>query len=843
MAKGLFDYSSEEEVDSFSEKENKHGSKALLSSIKKTDTKTDFNKPSENSFSQRNRLSTALDSDDDDSVIKNYGVKNFGKVDSLRCKLSNINNIRENFSKKTEVTPLFSFEKRKDIGLFCEFSTDEGDESSDNSDLENYNKDKNNRRWYFKEQESNFNYMKSSPDIKKDIKLQHLFTTVSLRETYVKACRVMESVFADLDHRTDNILKAKETDLRLSNSAKPETPKTRLETTDIIEQRDPAIRKQESRNLTNGSFAKANAKVKESNRLTVIPKESGRYCHKNHFVPYGQSRCQELCDKLKDCRKHQCEFPCETPHYSHKCNQEIVTKLLCGHEINASCGQTVTTQRCRVKIKTTFKCGHIGVGSCGEASLINCGGRIETKLKCGHFTMYICNGGKIDCQEQCPKKLDCGHDCPNCCSEPCIASAQCPVCINLDEERRKSRNKTYRDLAILKMNEVKKEARKFKIIDLDPSSSTFLDVRDKVLKYVQPIHGWYPEVQSIKEVFNSSLLEVFHSCQASLIEPSTIREKFHGTDAEAVNEIIRNGFRLPINDNQIRMFGRGIYFATDSSKSAQAIYTKGSNVLLLCDVLFGKEMKVFSPQYNMNLETIKNLGYDSIFAPRNTKSEGGVLFDEFVIYDPCQAYPRYVINYKACQLSTSGSTVATKFQKYEIPPNRLFDPSDELDYHFRVADSQFRRFCKTREVVKVTYVVNPLLESEFVETLKKFREKYGNEAEEAKPILAFHGTPIESNIDSILQNNFQKSYIKQTSYGYGHYFSEFPDISLGYAGAVKALILCQLLPGKSQDVNSCTNIAPGFDSNRMGKDSMGRGKMIIIVNEKQILPRYVIHLN
>jgi len=48
--------------------------------------------------------------------------------------------------------------------------------------------------------------------------------------------------------------------------------------------------------------------------------------------------------------------------------------------------------------------------------------------------------------------------------------------------------------------------------------------------------------------------------------------------------------------------------------------------------------------------------------------------------------------------------------------------------------------------VKVTYVINPVLESQFLETSKKFAAKYGAGAEKAKPILAFHGTPIERNI-------------------------------------------------------------------------------------------------
>ena len=42
--------------------------------------------------------------------------------------------------------------------------------------------------------------------------------------------------------------------------------------------------------------------------------------------------------------------------------------------------------------------------------------------------------------------------------------------------------------------------------------------------------------------------------------------KFHGTDASAVEAIIKDGFKLP---EQVGMFGKGIYFATDSSKSGK----------------------------------------------------------------------------------------------------------------------------------------------------------------------------------------------------------------------------------------------------------------------------------
>ena len=48
----------------------------------------------------------------------------------------------------------------------------------------------------------------------------------------------------------------------------------------------------------------------------------------------------------------------------------------------------------------------------------------------------------------------------------------------------------------------------------------------------------------------------------------------------------------------------------------------------------------------MTLEKIRAEGFDSILAPRDSKSTGGVLYDEFVIYDPDQAIPRYIIHYR-----------------------------------------------------------------------------------------------------------------------------------------------------------------------------------------------------
>ena len=104
------------------------------------------------------------------------------------------------------------------------------------------------------------------------------------------------------------------------------------------------------------------------------------------------------------------------------------------------------------------------------------------------------------------------------------------------------------------------------------------------------------------------------------------------------------------------MFGQGIYFATDSSKSGQEIYTKGSQKLLLCDVLTGKCKTVHSADPSLCRETLQRDRFDSVYAIRDSKTTGGVLNDEFVIFDPRQAIVRFaavfefkLLSFKSCR--------------------------------------------------------------------------------------------------------------------------------------------------------------------------------------------------
>ena len=201
--------------------------------------------------------------------------------------------------------------------------------------------------------------------------------------------------------------------------------------------------------------------------------------------------------------------------------------------------------------------------------------------------------------------------------------------------------------------------------ELAPSGDTaseYYDVEDKVKKYVQPLHNWYPVITKIEKVSNHQLERKWMQMKINVHDPTHIERKFHGTTHVAAASIIKYGFRTP--DRKGQMFGPGIYFATDSSKSAQAMYTKGSDLLLLCEVMLGKTKTVVSARTDMTLRTLKSEGYDSLFAKRGSKDTGGVLNDEYVIYDADQAIPRYIIHYRKADVQDGhGSSQLDQLEK------------------------------------------------------------------------------------------------------------------------------------------------------------------------------------
>lgn len=131
---------------------------------------------------------------------------------------------------------------------------------------------------------------------------------------------------------------------------------------------------------------------------------------------------------------------------------------------------------------------------------------------------------------------------------------------------------------------------------------------------------------------------------------SNIKTLWHGTRAFNVLSIFKNGLIIPKGGNYHitgRMFGDGVYFSDQSTKSLNYSYGYwgGGKVdetcyMLVADVAMGKE---YTPSgYGGSSYPVK--GYDSVFAKAG---KSGVQNNEMIVYDLAQVSLRYL-----CEFST-----------------------------------------------------------------------------------------------------------------------------------------------------------------------------------------------
>ena len=164
------------------------------------------------------------------------------------------------------------------------------------------------------------------------------------------------------------------------------------------------------------------------------------------------------------------------------------------------------------------------------------------------------------------------------------------------------------------------------IVKLDKnggSSAEYQEIEDFVMKNIVPMHNWLPTVVEIEKVTNWKVEKKYEQAKLKMKSMTMYAaRKFHGTSNEGVKGITENGFRLP-NPSNDNMYGARIYFATDSSKSAREIYTKGSNKLLVCQVLLGKSLPVTGADKKLDIRALRKKGCDSVYAPRNSGSTNG----------------------------------------------------------------------------------------------------------------------------------------------------------------------------------------------------------------------------
>uniref|UniRef100_A0AAR2LEK7 Poly [ADP-ribose] polymerase n=1 Tax=Pygocentrus nattereri TaxID=42514 RepID=A0AAR2LEK7_PYGNA len=219
------------------------------------------------------------------------------------------------------------------------------------------------------------------------------------------------------------------------------------------------------------------------------------------------------------------------------------------------------------------------------------------------------------------------------------------------------------------------------LIDLPPDDKEFQSVEEEMQSTIREhrdggnaggVFSRY-NVIKIQKVVNKKLRERYTHRQKEIADENhnhhNERMLFHGSPF--INAIIHKGF-----DERHAyiggMFGAGIYFAENSSKSNQYVYGIGGGTgcpthkdrscylchrqMLFCRVTLGKSFLQFSAMKMAHAPP----GHHSVIG---RPSVNGLAYAEYVIYRGEQAYPEYLITYQIAKPESTPQTATGAEQK------------------------------------------------------------------------------------------------------------------------------------------------------------------------------------
>ncbi|CAH1248195.1 TIPARP [Branchiostoma lanceolatum] len=169
-----------------------------------------------------------------------------------------------------------------------------------------------------------------------------------------------------------------------------------------------------------------------------------------------------------------------------------------------------------------------------------------------------------------------------------------------------------------------------------------------------PFHQTLPsrdtKIHSIKRVQNSYLWDLYCKKKSQMKRqnnnefPKELR-LFHGTNQDAVSPICRQNFDWRLSGGNVgQLFGQGSYFTVNASFASaysQPSYPSGRRYMFFAKVLVGRCAKGESSYRRpppLNESDPYGKGYDSCVDDVNNPNV-------FVVFEPSQCYPEYIIEY------------------------------------------------------------------------------------------------------------------------------------------------------------------------------------------------------
>jgi poly [ADP-ribose] polymerase len=173
---------------------------------------------------------------------------------------------------------------------------------------------------------------------------------------------------------------------------------------------------------------------------------------------------------------------------------------------------------------------------------------------------------------------------------------------------------------------------------LSPNHRDYRRVEQKILKTQSQRHGFRIKVNRI---FQACLPDERTRYQQTGPAVGNVQELFHGTKNSNMVGILSRGLLIAPKNVPVTgyMFGKGVYFADQSTKSAQyslmwANNRRPSGYLFLADVALGRIQKETGPKYR---EEAPN-GYHSVQGCKGPS----LIHNEFIIYNTAQCTLRYI---------------------------------------------------------------------------------------------------------------------------------------------------------------------------------------------------------
>ncbi|XP_047245657.1 protein mono-ADP-ribosyltransferase PARP11-like [Girardinichthys multiradiatus] len=183
----------------------------------------------------------------------------------------------------------------------------------------------------------------------------------------------------------------------------------------------------------------------------------------------------------------------------------------------------------------------------------------------------------------------------------------------------------------------------YQLIQLNKLTSEYRTVAD----YVNNDGLLNKSIVAIRRIQNLDLWEIYCRKKKQLMKIKGVKEiperrLFHGTDTKNVDSICKYNFDLRIRKKNGRTYGNGIYFAihashakTYSTNSTASTHDGDNKIIFLARVIVGKY----------------NLGKPDLFKPDEENSYDSCVNDIdhpkiFIIFDPNQIYPEYLIEYQ-----------------------------------------------------------------------------------------------------------------------------------------------------------------------------------------------------